>query len=142
MKRSQRDGGCGGRPTDDLDGVHRDLIAEAIAPELKSLAGVMAANPAISPDEQLEALRWITGVQAGSAWNGYTMGRVMGMSPAEANRARPTGMLLDIARYLGAEAPSGLQTAVEKADGYAAMTAEEYAAAYDDAIEQLLVDDA
>jgi hypothetical protein len=54
---------------------------------------------------QLEVIRLIGGVKAGSALSGHAMARLMGQSHAEARAHPATAPLRAISEYLGADGP-------------------------------------
>lgn len=88
---------------DSLDPLRQELIRAAN----EGFATFVAAmeRHGYSPADQLWALGQVHAVQAGSAHNGYTMAKARGHE-REAARAHPaTSVLLEIANYLGAEAP-------------------------------------
>lgn len=88
---------------DDLEPIRKQLLAEAVSPDLARLVDTMTAQ-GIPVASQLEVIRQLGAVKNGTARNGYTMAIVQGASRDEA-RARPaTAMLFEMTEYLGADA--------------------------------------
>jgi hypothetical protein len=92
-----------GMASDPHDDLRKELAAEGAGPELAPIASAMAANSHLSSADHLEMFRLVAGVRAGSAWNGYTAARLMGLSREEARAHPATAQLLAIRQWLGGE---------------------------------------
>jgi hypothetical protein len=101
MSRAQNTGGGGQRDPEAFDRLA--AAVDKIHPDLTPLVRAMnAAGVAVA--SQRAVLEQVSGVAAGSAWNGYTMARLQGRSREEARANPATGPLRDYRDYLGADA--------------------------------------